>query len=508
MWTESVGRLKKLGNSFVTYDGIIEMKWKSTLILPTLILALASTYVHADKLTNKVDVYVKAQMEKSHIPGVSLAVVRDGKVVLAKGYGLANVELSVPATRDTVYELLSVSKEFTAAAILLLVEEEKVSLGETVPKYLPDSPAAWKDITVRHLLSHTSGITDYTDIRPFFEMIRQDASPEELMKPVKERPLDFAAGTRWRYSNSNYFVLGLILEKVSGKKYADFLEERIFQPLGMMATRVNDMTDIITNRASGYHWLGEDHDKMPPFVSGYHGRKNVLQNAIYISPTRKWAAGAILSSVTDLIKWDAALQTGKLLKKSTVEQMSTPTKLKSGVETDYGLGNELSEARGHRLAGHQGGGMAFNTTLLRCVDDNLTVIVLTNQTSGPSKPMAIHIASLFVPGLSYEQGKGIEDKDPKITELLRGVLVDAQKGKADASLFAPEALQTADFIRRAGPNFLGTKGALKSFVPLERREEAARRVLIYRSVFGETSILWTFALDKEDKILSLTPKEE
>jgi D-alanyl-D-alanine carboxypeptidase len=484
------------------------MKWKSTWILLYLILAFALTPAQADKITDEVDVYVKAQMEKQHIPGVSLAVVRDGKVVLAKGYGLANVELSVPATTDTVYELLSVSKEFTAAAILLLVEEGKVSLDETVPKYLPDSPAAWKDVTVRHLLSHTSGITDYTDIRPFFEMIRQDASPEELMKPVKERPLDFASGTRWRYSNSNYYVLGMILERVSGKKYADFLEERIFHPLGMMATQVNDMTDIIPNRASGYHWLGEDADKMPPFLSGYHGRKNVLQNAVYVSPTRKWAAGAIVSSVMDLIKWDAALHTEKLLKKSTVEQMWTPAKLKSGVETDYGLGNELSEARGHRLAGHQGGGLAFNTTHLLCVDDKLTVIVLTNQTSAPSKPMAMHIASFFIPGLSYEQAQGIEDKDPKITELLREVLVNAQQGKADASLFAPEASQLADFIKRAGPEFLGTKGALRSFVLLERREEATKRVLAYRSVFGETSILWTFELTKEGKILSLSPKEE
>ena len=476
-------------------------------MLVYLILAFALTSAQADKVTDEVDVYVKAHMEKQHIPGVSLAVIKDGKVVLAKGYGLANVELSVPATKDTVYELLSVSKEFTAAAILLLVEEGKVSLDETVPKYLPDSPAAWKDVTVRDLLSHTSGITDYTDIRPFFEMIRQDASPEELMKPVKERPLDFASGTRWRYSNSNYYVLGMILERVSGKKYADFLEELIFHPLGMIATRVNDMTDIIPNRASGYHWLDEDADKLPPFLSGYHGRKNVLQNAVYVSPTRKWAAGAIVSSVMDLIKWDAALRTEKLLKKSTVEQMWTRAKLKSGGETDYGLGNELSEARGHRIAGHQGGGLAFNTTHLLCVDDKLSVIVLTNQTSAPSKAMAMHIASFFVPGLSYEQVKGIED-DPKITELLRAVLVDAQQGKADASLFAPEALQTADFIKRAGPTFLGTKGALKSFVLLERREEPTKRVFTYRSVFGETSILWTFVLNKEGKILSLSPKEE
>ena len=488
--------------------GITKMKWKSIWIVLYLMLAFPSTNAQADKVQDDVDAYVKTQIEKQHIPGVSLAIVKDGKVVLAKGYGLANVELTVSATKDTVYELLSVSKEFTAAAILLLVEEDKVSLDETVSKYLLDSPAAWKNVTVRHLLSHTSGITDYTDIRPFFEMIRQDASPEELMKPVKERPLDFASGTRWRYSNSNYYVLGMILEKVSGKKYADFLEERIFHPLGMMATRVNDMTDIIPNRATGYHWLGEDADKMPPFLSGYHGRKNVLQNAVYVSPTRKWAAGAIVSSVMDLIKWDAALHTEKLLKKSTVEQMWMPTKLRSGVETDYGLGNELSEARGHRLAGHQGGGLAFNTTLLRCVDDKLTVIVLTNQTSAPSKAMAMRIASFFIPGLSYDQVKGIEDKDPKFTELLRAVLVDAQQGKADASLFASEALQTADFIKRAGPSFLGTKGALKSFLLLERREEATSRVFIYRSVFGETSILWTFALNKEGKILSLNPKEE
>jgi hypothetical protein len=210
----------------------------------------------------------------------------------------------------------------------------------------------------------------------------------------------------------------------------------------------------------------------------------------------------------DLIKWDAALRTGKLLKKSTVEQMWTRSRLRSGAETDYGLGNELSEARGHRIAGHQGGGLAFNTTHLLCVDDKLTVIVLTNQTSAPSKPMAMRIASFFVPGLSYEQVKGIEDKDPKITELLRELLVNAQQGKADASLFAPEASQLADFIKRVGPNFLGTKGALKSFVLLEHREEATKRVLTYRSVFGETSILWTFALNKEGKILSLSPKEE
>ena len=462
----------------------------------------------ADALLRQVDTYIEAQRQQWHVPGVSVAVVQDGKTVLAKGYGMANVELNTPATKDTVYELLSISKQFTAAAILLLVEEGKVALDAPLSQYLPDTPASWNAITIRHLLTHTSGIRDYTDAHPFFETIRQDATPQELLAPVKIGPLSFAPGTQWRYSNSNYYLLGLVIEKISGKPFADFVTTRIFLPLDMTQTRYNAPTDIVPNRASGYHWLGNDADKMPAVVTGYHGRKNVLQNAIFISPTRKWAAGAFLSTIGDLAKWDTALHAGKLLKPETVRLMTIPATLGDGGEANYGFGNELLTVRGHRMAGHQGGGMAFNTTLLHCLDDHLTVIVLCNQTSAPSRPMALHIASLYVPALAFETASALPDREPQVTALLEKVLRAAQQGRADAAWFAPQAQSLTGFIQREGPQFLGPRGMLKSLTLLDRREANGGRVYEYRAQFASGAIVWRLGLDAAGRIVLLAPVQE
>src|SRR5882724_5732869 len=235
------------------------MKKFSAVISRSLLVLVAPSWGHADR----VDDFVREQVQTWHIPGVSIGVVSDGKVLLAKGYGFANIELGASATADTVYEILSITKQFTAAAIIVLVEEGKIGLDDTVAKYLPDSPASWKDLTVSHLLTHTSGIMDFTDIPPFFEQLRLDVTPAELLKAVKERPLQFAPGTQWRYSNSNYYLLGQIIEKVSAKKYEEFLHEHIFQPLEMKATKMTDYRDIIPNRAAGYNWLGEDVEETP-----------------------------------------------------------------------------------------------------------------------------------------------------------------------------------------------------------------------------------------------------
>src|SRR5262252_6854439 len=261
---------------------------------------------------DQVDALIEKQMQTAHVPGISVGVVRNGHAILAKGYGFANLEHGVKATADTVYEILSVTKPFTAAAVCLLIEQGKLRLDDLITKYLPDSPAAWNQVTVRYLLTHTSGIEDFTDIPPFFEQLPMDATPEDLLRPAKQRPLQFKPGSQWRYSNSNYYLLGLIIEKVSGQTYEQFLEDRIFRPLEMRSTRLVDYRDVISNRAAGYNWIGEDAEKIPAFISGFHGIKNVLQNALYISPTRKWAAGAIMSTVNDLIKWEIALDTGGL----------------------------------------------------------------------------------------------------------------------------------------------------------------------------------------------------
>lgn len=463
---------------------------KKTIIF-TLLILLSATVIAVGQ-TDKIDAYVAAEMAKSHIPAISITVMQNGKTVYLKDYGMANVELSVPASADTEYELLSVGKQFTSTAVMLLVEEGKLTLDDKIAKFLPDTPAAWSQITVRHLLSHTSGITDYIDAPDWWQNIRLDRSPQDLIKPVMSLPLDFQPGEKWDYSNTNYYLLGMIIEKISGKPYADFLSEQIFKPLGMNNPRVNNFKDIIKNRAADYHWQGGS-----------------LQNAEYVSPTQKWAAGSVISTASDMAMWAIALDTAKLLKKQTLDLMQTPVKLNNGKETKYGFGNELDVDHGHRVAGHQGGGLAFNATLLRFPDDKLSVVVLCNLTQAPSQAIAKRIASVYLPAISDESNQGVTDTNPKLTEILKNVLIDAAQGKANAELFAPESrAEIVPFIQRAGPNFLGSLGELKSFTLLDERKEQQKSIRRYRAVFAKQSLIWTFELSADSKIISIEPEEE
>ena len=239
--------------------------------------------------TDGVDAFVQGLMQKRHIPGVSVAVVHDGSVVLEKGYGLANLELGVPATENTVYQLASVTKTFTATAVMMLVQEGKLALDDKITERLPDLPTAWQKVTIRHLLSHTSGIKSYTSVRDFHKTSRKDYAQRELLDLVAKEPLEFTPGEKWNYSNTGYFLLGMLIEKVGGKPYGEFMAERIFKPLNMAHTRANDLRAIIPNRAQGYEWNGKE-----------------LRNGEYVSPSQPFAAGMLVSNVSDLVKWDAA----------------------------------------------------------------------------------------------------------------------------------------------------------------------------------------------------------
>ena len=231
--------------------------------------------------TADVDAYVQRLMTKRHIPGVSIAVVKDGEVVLAKGYGLANVELGVPATENTVYQLASVTKTFTATAVMMLVQDGKLTLDDKITERLADLPKAWEKVTVRHLLSHTSGIKSYTSLRDFGKTVRKDYAPRDLLELVSKEPLEFSPGDKWNYSNTNYFLLGMLIEKESGRKYGEFMAERIFKPLGMTNTRANDLHAIIPGRAQGYTWdgkalrIGEYHSPTQPFAAGMLSRPSM-----------------------------------------------------------------------------------------------------------------------------------------------------------------------------------------------------------------------------------------
>jgi len=341
---------------------------------------ICSTSVFAQQAPDAVDEYIRAEMEKHHIPGLSLLVSRDGKPIRAQGYGLANVELQVPVKPETVFQSGSVGKQFTATVVMMLVEEGKINLEDPLTKFFPDAPAAWKQVTVRELLSHTAGFTDYPKDFNF----RRDYTEDEVLKIVEGIPLAYPAGTKWSYSNLGYATLGILIHKVTGKFYGDFLQERIFKPLDMSTTRIISEADIIPNRAAGYRLV-----------------KGELKNQEWVAPMINTTAdGSLYFSINDLAKWDAALYTEKLLKRSSLDQMWTVAKLKNGQpnQDHYGFGWSIETKNGHKVIGHGGSWQGFKTHISRYVDDKLTVVVLINQADAEPGPITDRVAEMYLAG--------------------------------------------------------------------------------------------------------------
>ena len=278
-------------------------------------------------------------METRQFPGVSVAVVKDGTVVLAKGYGFSDVEKSTKATEQTVYQLASVTKPFTAMAILLLVEDGKLSLDGKVTEILPGLPAAWAPVTVRHLLSHTSGIKSYTDV--FGEKkvpASQVFTADQILVLVKDAPLAFTPGEKYAYCNTGYYLLGMIVEKASGKPYGTFVADRIFKPLGMTSTSLDDYADARPVRARGYS-----------FNNGQ------TQPAEHTHPTQPFSAGALVSTVVDLARWDAALTGRKLLKPASYDRCGRRCASTTARRRHYALGWQVQPYRTRPRQAHGGG---------------------------------------------------------------------------------------------------------------------------------------------------------
>ncbi|MEP0845088.1 MAG: serine hydrolase [Phycisphaerae bacterium] len=331
-----------------------------------------------------VDAVIEEEMGEQNVPGLSLAVVKKGEVVKARGYGLANLEWKAPATPQTVYQIQSITKTFTATAIMMLVEEGRIDLDARVSRYLEGTPESWKDITVRHLLAHTSGIKDF--INEPTASLRIDVTEEEVFKATVPRPLNFTPGEKYAYSNTNYHLLAMMIRKLTGKFYGDFLAERIFEPLGMKDTAIINWSAIIPNRAAGYR----------------AGRFGGLRNGEFIAPSiLGYGGGGIRSTVLDLARYDAALYTERLVKKATLEQMWTPARFNDGRPSGYGLGWGISTVDGHRCLSHTGGhATGFSTILQRYVDDGVTIILFTNRQGVDTGRIARRVAALYVPGLS------------------------------------------------------------------------------------------------------------
>jgi CubicO group peptidase (beta-lactamase class C family) len=304
-----------------------------------------------------VDLYIQSEMKKRRIPGLALVVIKDGEITKMQGYGVANLEHDAPVTADTVFELASVTKQFTATAIMLLVEEGRIKLDDPIIKYLPRSPQKWNGITARHLLTHTAGLASLDD--GFASLPeKMDYTTAELFKSATEDPMSFAPGANYQYSDVGYFLLGMIIEKAGGQRYGDFLAERFFKPLGMTSTSVDDQWAVVKNRAAGYTI-----------------RNGQIANIRRVQQVELLSHAGVLSTVRDLAKWDNALGSGKVVKESSLAAMWTPVKLNSGRDYPYGFGWEFEEIAGRRVITHNG---ITGTEYTRFPDDKLTVIVLTN----------------------------------------------------------------------------------------------------------------------------------
>ncbi|HSK80873.1 MAG TPA: serine hydrolase [Thermoanaerobaculia bacterium] len=305
-------------------------------------------------------------------PGAAAIVVLDGEVVLRKGYGLANVELQVPNGPEMVFELGSVTKQFTAAAILMLAERGQLRIEDDVTKYLPDYPTHGQKITIEHLLTHTSGIPSYTGLPEWIPRVREEMKLETLIGLFKDKPLEFTPGERWAYNNSAYVLLGAVIEKASGKSYEQFIEEEVFKPLGMKDSRYGHAAELVSRRAYGYGRDGEN-----------------WKNADYLSMTQPYAAGSLLSTVDDLVLWDKALSGGTLLRKASLDRMFTAVKLNSGQSTRYGYGWAVFDWEGRRIVEHGGDIFGFTSYVSRVPQERLFIAILSNNEASDPRPEAI-----------------------------------------------------------------------------------------------------------------------
>jgi CubicO group peptidase (beta-lactamase class C family) len=319
---------------------------------------------------SRMEQVVQSYVDSKQFMG-SVLVAQDGKVVLNKGYGFANLEWDVPNTPTSKYRLGSLTKQFTAACILLLEERGKLKIDDPVKKYMPDAPAAWDKVTIFHLLTHTSGIPSFTGFPDYAASEPFPSTPEKLVARFRDKPLEFQPGEKWNYSNSGYVLLGYLIEKISGQTYSQFVQENIFTSLGMKDSGYDSNSAIIAHRAAGY----------TPIPNG-------IKNAGYIDMTIPLSAGGLYSTTEDLLRWEQGLMGGKLLSPASLQKMTTPFK------QDYAFGIGVHTEKGHKIIDHNGGIEGFNTILQYYPESKLTIIVLANLNGQAPEAIAAKLADL------------------------------------------------------------------------------------------------------------------
>ncbi|MCA6079111.1 serine hydrolase [Fulvivirga sedimenti] len=366
------------------------------------LLIICASSAPAQKLDKEADALITT-MYPAGEPGATILIAKGDNILYQKGFGMANLELDVPMRPEMVMEIGSITKQFTAVSILMLMEEGKLSLDDDITKFIEDYPTHGHHISIHHLLTHTSGIKSYTSMEAWQPEWRTDFTPLELIDFFKNQPMDFAPGEQWSYNNSAYFILGYIIEKASGITYEEFVEKRIFEPLGMTSSYYGSMSKIIENRAYGYQTNEE----------GYI-------NAEYLSLTQPYAAGSLMSTVGDLYKWNRAVNAGKLVKKETLQLAFTNYKLNNGDPINYGYGWSFSDINGSPTIEHSGGIFGYISNGIYLPDEDVYVAILTNCNCKDPGSLSTKLAAIAI-GKPYPDMDDVVKVKPADLEKYLGV---------------------------------------------------------------------------------------
>lgn len=432
-------------------------------------------------IADKVDDWAKAQMATKHIPGMVVGVYRHGKPVKVGAYGYADLENLVPVKRNTIFEICSITKQFTAAAILLLAEDGKLSLDDPASKYISDWPKAWQPVTIRQLLNHTSGINDELYVnweKPLPEILKQ-MTPTMIVPP----------GQAWEYSNFCYMIAGQIVAKVSGKGYYEFLQQRIFDKLGMKDTHPNNTSAVVPRRVRGYSWNGKAH-----------------QNQSWLSQENGLGDGGLISTADDLNIWSEALKHDRLLSAASRKAMLSPGMIGNdnawpeGMGSGYGLGVILAGTPQNRIEKHSGGWEDASAQLTRLLDDDVTVVVLTNFGGwGERMYVGEAVAELVMPNKYLPTWTPQPDPEPTRLKTIETIF---------ASIVRKSGLK--DFVTDRLANGLTGEGVADAFKKVDARKfqfvqqvsQGTSKVLVYRNP-GETDEIYWFQFDPSGKLANL-----
>jgi CubicO group peptidase (beta-lactamase class C family) len=414
-------------------------------LLVVLVLLVTSSCGGRERegLAGEIDAIVMAAMEDGPISGVSVAVARGARIVHQAGYGFADIENEIEVTPETVFGIGSITKQFTAAAVVGLADEGDLSYEDRLTEYLPEYPGYGAEVSIASLLSHTAGVKNYTTMDRWWETLAVEMSPRRLISVFENEPFDFRPGTRFSYSNSGYVLLGWITESVTGQPFGGILNERLFVPLGLESTSYCDDRALIPNRARGYQAL-ED---------GY-------QHAEYVSMSQAYSAGGVCSTAPDLIRWSRLLAGGAVVGRDGYELMSEPATLLDGTAIEYGYGMAIGYLEGHHRVSHVGGMLGFAGQIANYDEDDVTIVVLTNTEGAKAANIETAIARLML-GLGDQEILDILLAPEELAEYvgtydlgLTDVEVSADDGRLVAEVDVPGLRGTYTFLYQGGGRFI------------------------------------------------------